>query len=257
MFFQTPNVSAEILSVIEMGWQRVNSRAGFRPFHTLSYRLVGGATFFSGSEPLLHVEEDEIVFVPAEYDFAKQAGQGKIIAVHFSSPSPLPKEILRFSPRNPAFFRGEFEKLHRVWTEKKLGYEYESKIILYRIIWHMEQECNQQKESANGARLAPAMEYINAHYLEGGVSVDYLSKLCGMSDTFFRKLFVAEHGITPQKYISRLQLTAATELLQSGYYTVSEVASRCGFNNISYFSAFIKKETGLSPLQYRKQLLGN
>ena len=62
--------------------------------------------------------------------------------------------------------------------------------------------------------------------------------------------------MTPQKYINQLRLTAATELLQSGYYSISEVASHCGFNNINYFSAFIKKETGLSPVSYRKVLLG-
>ena len=76
-----------------------------------------------------------------------------------------------------------------------------------------------------------------------------------MSDTYFRKLFVQEHHITPQCYINRLRLEMATELLRTGYYSVSEVAERCGFNSACYFSTFIKKETGLSPLQYRKQLL--
>ena len=99
------------------------------------------------------------------------------------------------------------------------------------------------------------MEHINEHFAEGAVSVDELARMCGMSDTYFRKLFVSEFGVTPQQYISRLRLGAATELLQSGYYTVSEIASRCGFNNINYFSTFIKKETGLSPLHYRNQLL--
>ena len=63
---------------------------------------------------------------------------------------------------------------------------------------------------------------------------------------------VAEDG----KTLSFTATFPATELLQSGYYSVGEIASRCGFNNINYFSTFIKKETGLSPLRYRDRLLG-
>lgn len=255
MFFGTTNISAEILSVIQMGWQRVNARAGYRPFHTISYRLVGGAAFFSGETELLHAEEDDILFIPAGYDFTKQAGQGKILAIHFTSSTPLPAEILRFSSKNPGFFRSEFLKLLQVWQQKQPGYEYEAKILFYRILLEMEREWSAVRTSSAAARLAPALAHINAHFLEGTVSVDLLAKLCGMSDTYFRRLFVEEYGTTPQQYISRLRLTAATELLQSGYYSVSEIASRCGFNNINYFCAFIKKETGLTPLQYRNKLL--
>lgn len=254
MFFGTANISAEILSVIEMGWQRVNSRAGYRPFHTLSYRLEGGAAFYSGEQELLQTQEDDIVFVPAEYDFSKQAGKGRILAVHFSSSAPLPAKILRFSSKNPSFFRSEFQKLHRVWTQKQPYYEYKAKILLYQILLEIEVEWSEVKTSPAATYLAPALEYINSHFAEGAVSVDMLAKLCGMSDTYFRRLFVGEYGTTPQQYISRLRLTAARELLQSGYYSVSEIASRCGFNSISYFSAFIKKETGLNPTAYRKML---
>lgn len=255
MFFQCPDVDAKILSVIQMGWQRVSARAGARPFHTLSFRLEGDATFSSESGELLTVQENEIVFVPAQYDFSKQAGKGQILAIHFTASNQLPEEILRFSPENPGYFRSAFLQLHQIWTGKKPGYEYEAKIYLYRIILEMEREWAKDKRSAASRQLKPALDFINAHYAEGSVSVEAISRLCGMSDTYLRKLFVAEYGKTPQQYISNLRLTKATELLQSGYYSVSEIASRCGFNNINYFSTFIKKETGLSPLQYRNKLL--
>lgn len=255
MFFNTSNVDAQILSVIKMGWQRVNARAGYRPFCTLSYRLVGSAVFFSDTQAPMCVEEGEIVFIPAGFDFAKQAGQGHIIAIHFLSDSDLPKEMLRFSPNNTSYFRAEFQNLHDIWTKRNPGYEYEAKIRLYKILLKMETEWAKGKNTTANQLLTNAMEYIHEHFTDGTLSVEKLASLCGMSDTYFRKLFVAEHGITPQRYISRLRLTTATELLQSGYYTVSEIASRCGFNNINYFSTFIKKETGLSPVAYRDKLL--
>lgn len=255
MFFKSANINVQILSVIEMGWQRVNARAGYRPFHTLSYRLEGSATFLSESKTLLEVLEDEIAFVPAQYDFSKQAGKGRILAIHFTSDSLLPSEILRLSPLNSSYFRNIFQQLHLVWTKKAPGYEYEAKILLYKIILEMEREWSKTRTTSAGLLLEPALTHINQHFGEGSLSVDSLAKLCGMSDTYFRKLFVAEHGMTPQRYISNLRLITATELLQSGYYTVSEISNRCGFNNINYFSTFIKKETGLSPTAYRKKIL--
>ena len=82
-----------------------------------------------------------------------------------------------------------------------------------------------------------------------------MAGLCGMSDTYFRRLFVEEFGMTPVKYITNLRMEHITELLRSNYYTVEEVAEACGFNNVNYFSLFVKKETGLPPTAYRAKLL--
>ena len=76
-----------------------------------------------------------------------------------------------------------------------------------------------------------------------------------MSDTYFRRLFVTRFGQTPLRYINAMRFERARELLCSEYYTVEEIAELCGFNNVNYFSLFIKKETGLPPTTYRKMLL--
>ena len=68
-----------------------------------------------------------------------------------------------------------------------------------------------------------------------------------MSDTYFRKLFFQNFKTTPLKYINKLKLEYAKELLCSNYYTIEEVSEKCGFENINYFSTFIKKQTGVPP----------
>ena len=255
MFFLSSDVNVHIQSVIDMSWQRVNARAGARPFHTLSYRLVGGATFSAEGQAQLQVEEDEIVFVPADHDFSKQAEKGRIIAVHFTSDSALPDTIQRFSPKNAQHLRQEFMELLSIWTSRRIGFEYEAKIQLYRIMLEMERQW--AARSPGDIRLEAALAYIHEHLADSTLSVDALAKRCNMSDTYFRKLFVQALDMTPQQYISSLRLDMASELLRSGYYSVSEIAERCGFNNANYFSLFIKKQTGLSPLQYRKRLLND
>ena len=255
MFFETSNLNAELLSVIDMSWPQVNAKATNRPFHSLAFRLLGGADFLEDGKHFLRVEENEITFCPAGFDFTKQAGPGHIIVIHFLSGSPLPAIMRRFIPQNPSHFRQLFLDIARIWAEKKPGWEYEAKLIFYRIVLDMERQWAANQHSSAREKLSPALEYLSAHLDNPELSVEGLSLKCGMSDTYFRRLFVQELGQTPQKYISRLRLEKATELLRSGYYPVSRISDLCGFNNPNYFSLFIKKETGLSPLQYRKHLL--
>lgn len=252
MFFKTAEITAEILTVLELGWERVSAKAEPRRFHALSLRLVGGASFFYNGERLT-VEEGDITFAPAGLEFHKEAEEGKILVIHFTAKEPLPREFLRFKPKNPRYFIDYFTELQQVWLKKQVGYEHQAKMLFYKILYEMEREWAEKKPS--GGRLTEVFDYIHGHFIDQKLSVERLAARCGMSDTYFRRLFTAEFGITPLKYINALRLHHAKELLRADYYTVEEIAELCGFNNINYFSFFIKKETGLSPLALRKALL--
>lgn len=254
MFFQTQNFTAELITVVELEWDKVNAHADYRPFHALSFRLEGGATLLSDGKKPLQVGESEIAFVPAKYDFSKRAEHGKIIAVHFTCPQKMPAEMLRFRPANPDFFRSEFIKLYDAWRKKQPGFEYEAKMRFYKIVHRIETEWR-NKPSFAAERLSEALDYIHEHFCDGKISLEELSRMCGMSDTYFRRLFVAEFGVTPLRYINSLRMTRIRELLQSRYYTIEGVADECGFNNVNYFSLFVKKETGMSPSLYREKLI--
>lgn len=255
MFFDTNNISADLISVIELQWEKVNDRAGKRPFHTLSFRMVGGATFLLDEQESLYVDESEIVYVPENYDFQKQAEHGKIIAIHFTSNSVMPEKMLKFKPRNPNFFRTEFTKLYEIWNQKQLGFNYESKILFYKIILEIEKEWSRHTPSVANKKLSDAIDYIHLNFSNGDISVSKLANMCNMSDTYFRRLFVAEFGTTPLKYINNLRMTQISELLQANYSSIEDISEQCGFNNVNYFSLFVKKETGMSPMAYRRWLL--
>lgn len=256
MFFVSRCVAAELQTVIDMAWDGVDARAAGRPFHALSFRVAGSAVLFSKDRAPVEAPEGSVCFCPANYDFAKRAGRGRIIAVHFLSDSPLPDGVACFRPRNPERFRTLFFALHRVWTEKQFGYEYEAQILFQRILLAVEREWAEKRPSLTNEKLANACRYLHEHITDSALSVDTLCRMCGMSDTYFRALFRKEFGLTPMRYMSRLRLQMAVELLQSGYYTVSEVAERCGFNSVPYFSAFVKRESGLTPQQHRRTLIG-
>jgi len=251
MFFKSENISCEIISVLDLEWGFQNAKSGLRPFHALSYRIKGNSKFVT-KENELTANSKDITFVPKNTEYTLYASDEKLIVIHFLSDNILPDKIKKFSPRNPAYFERKFFELHSVWSKKHPGYEYECKSIIYKIISRIESEISEIKPKSKFELISEATEYIHEHFTEN-ITVEFLSKMSMVSDTYFRKLFFMHFKTTPVKYINKLKLEYAKELLYSDYYTIEEVSEKCGFNNINYFSTFIKKQTGMSPSQISKQ----
>ena len=73
-----------------------------------------------------------------------------------------------------------------------------------------------------------------------------------MSKTNFRREWRARYADTPIRYRDSIRLHYASEYLSGGYYSVSEVAKKCGFEDLSYFVRFFKKHTGRTPGAVKK-----
>ncbi len=251
MFLFSQDVPIRLLAVLELSWDQVDGMVSNRPFHALSIRVEGGAEFFQEGFPPTRAEEGEITFAPGGVEFEKRAPRGKILVIHFETPAQLPKQVLHFMPPDRESLLSRFNRLYRVWTRKEAGYALEAKMLFYDILLRIEQAYDRPRDS----KLFNACQYIHEHFTDRDISVEKLAQLSSMSDTYFRRLFAREQGVTPLQYINRLRLTRALELLRTDYYSVDQIAEMCGFNNIHYFSYFIKKQTGYSPLACRKRLL--
>ena len=77
-----------------------------------------------------------------------------------------------------------------------------------------------------------------------------LSRMCGITPEYFRRIFAGVYGISPKRYIENLKLTRAKELLQSGMYSVTEAATLSGYTDMSHFSRCFKKYTGVAPKNF-------
>ncbi len=90
-----------------------------------------------------------------------------------------------------------------------------------------------------------AISYLSSH-VHGQPSVRETARHCNVSEASLKRIFDKYAGIGIHKYLLKLKIRAAAELLQSGE-SVSNVAEQLGFNNQSYFSRAFKRETGLAP----------
>ena len=60
--------------------------------------------------------------------------------------------------------------------------------------------------------------------------------------------------MTAHELIRKLKLRRAEQMLLSHEYTISEIATRLGFNNMSHFRDYFKAEFGDTPSRYLKTI---
>ena len=60
-------------------------------------------------------------------------------------------------------------------------------------------------------------------------------------------------GRTPRAEIARVQMNRVKELLASTDLALAEIAGRAGFRHTEYLSVAFKRETGMTPGEYRKR----
>ena len=118
------------------------------------------------------------------------------------------------------------------------------------------------QQNADGAYLdkdkrndmAEAKSYIDEHFSQSELSVSTLAQKINISEVYFRKLFKAQYGIQPSRYLTSVRLKNAKRLMKYPFMTLDECALQSGFSSVQYFCRIFKKETGISPGKYRKGL---
>jgi AraC family transcriptional regulator len=96
-----------------------------------------------------------------------------------------------------------------------------------------------------------AIEYMRRH-LDEHVTVAVLAEQCGLGATRFAGSFRQSTGLTPHRYLRKLRLERACELLRSTALTIGEVAEAVGFRGQSHFCTAFAAERGLTPGAYRR-----
>jgi LacI family transcriptional regulator len=112
------------------------------------------------------------------------------------------------------------------------------------------------RASTGGAQI-DADDVSRAHELiqrlaTDGLTVGDLMKQMRVSQVTLNKRFKAAYDCTPGEYIRKVRLGRAKELLERTDLSVTRIATICGFENLSRFNIFFKRETGAAPSEYRR-----
>jgi len=88
-------------------------------------------------------------------------------------------------------------------------------------------------------------------------NVAVLAARLGVSDRHLRRIFVAEHGVTPLQYVQTRRLLLAKHLLTDTQLPVSQVALTSGFRSLRRFNAAFADSYRMNPLRLRRAANGS
>ncbi len=78
-----------------------------------------------------------------------------------------------------------------------------------------------------------------------------LAKLSGFSVSYFLSLYKKIYGVSPIDELIDYRILQSKAMLESNIISISEIAERCGFSGLYYFSRIFKRKVGMTPTQYR------
>ncbi len=224
-----------------------------RAFHGLVLHTEGDRTYVFEDGKKVRASKNDLTYLPlgSNYTVEKVMGKGECYAINYSTYDETEFEPFSIRLKNPPLFLEHYKKAEKAWKSNKSTSQMECKAILYRIICDMVKEFESGYAPINQrSLLLPAIEYIEEHYTGETISISDIALLCGISETYFRRLFTKTYGTSPVKYIRSLKIRHAKALISTGLYSISEVAELSGWGDEAYYSCEFKKATGISPSDF-------
>jgi len=101
--------------------------------------------------------------------------------------------------------------------------------------------------------VARSLRFIWEHHHEP-IHVGDLARAAGMSVRGLQQAFVEHIGRSPAHELHRVRIDHAKQLLISSTARTEAIAALCGYPNTNSFWVAFRRDTGMSPAHYRKEL---
>ena len=113
-------------------------------------------------------------------------------------------------------------------------------------------ECVSGRSQIIDEDIKMVLEKMHNSYDRRWTVMDFAS-LCNQSTYHFIHRFKSSMGVSPIKYLTRIRINKAKELLTDSPLNVSEIANVVGYENPLYFSRVFKFHVGESPAHFQKK----
>jgi two-component system response regulator YesN len=105
-----------------------------------------------------------------------------------------------------------------------------------------------------GDLIMQAQKYISENFA-GNISLESVAEEIALSPQYFSRLFSSRAGRTFIDYLTELRINKACQLLLEGKLSIKEICSAVGYTDPNYFSRIFKKYIGLTPTEYKQNVL--
>lgn len=251
------------------------------PDYQLYYVAAGSASLKLGDVCYEAAPGDFLLYGPDNPHLLSADERTDYFSLHFSwsSPSPLPvhpaggiRECpLQSDTRPDPYYRLNAEGYGEVslprhftayglepllmrivneYRQERLGYPIALRALLMELLSSVIRQLAERDAPARSeSRIAPALDAIRDQPGRNW-SVAELARLCGYNPSYFTAVFRKELGKNPKAYLTQERIRQTKQGLLRGEKPEA-LAERLGYTSVHYLSNRFKKETGLTPGQFR------
>ena len=240
--------------------------------------IITGSVGSSGDNRIYHLNEGDIIFhKPMEFHriWAVDNIKPHLFVMSFYPAGKLPKMF-----ENGVFTLNDAqkEKLFELLNFLKKYSSYENKtgsVTYFLVDWeredflqnvanrlegfllsvsdHEKKANTKQEDTSKKTQLYKKIVTVLTENIYSNITISEIAKRCNVSVSQLKRVFVSKSHIGIHKYYLRLKIAEAMKLFAEGL-TVGEVAEQLEFSSSNYFSEVFKKETGITPTEYKKYM---
>ena len=129
-------------------------------------------------------------------------------------------------------------------------------IIFRKFPYHVIDDKALKFGNENLNRISTVFQYIDKNYMYD-ISYRDAASLLHINEYYFSHLFKKYVGMSFGKYLTKIRVEKAKNLLMSSEKPITEIASECGFANVKMLSRAFRSIEGCSPSQYRYSNIRN
>lgn len=232
------------------GFTKPSGKVECRKSNAFILRIKGNVTY-NLSNRIVETKEGDIIFSPKGSSYTYETAsdtKSEYTSINFDAYIENP-HFMRFSSEGFADYFQICNHFSETWKIGGVHGRYKCLSMFYSLLSYLAFLENVEYRNLHSFRIIePAISYMTEHMYDSDLNVDSLHLLCGISNTYFRKLFHSRFAATPKNYITQKRLSHAKEVLESGdFASVAEVANSVGYNDPLYFSRAFKEKYGTSP----------
>ncbi len=126
----------------------------------------------------------------------------------------------------------------------------------YRLLSHVAAHARQRKITTRKVSsfdfTEATLRLLHSSWDDPSFGVEQLADELGMNRTVLARRFRQIFGLAPSEYLHRWRIQNALTRLKETRLPIAEIATNCGWSDQNYFARSIRKATGQSPSEFRR-----
>ena len=206
----------------------------------------------SGSLILTKVDKQPFCNTSAELPF-------RYISIRFYTREAIPFAFEQNS--RIALFPGEsvgcedkMQTALRMYRERPFGWKLRLRCITEEMLLHVFEAYYRAGENGVSPLIQDSTAVIRRRIFSELLCVEDVAEECGVSTAHLIRSFSRHMGMTPKKYMDRLRVERACELLKCTDKSMEEIAAESGFSEARHMRRVFHEIVGTSPREYRSKI---